>query len=255
MELETYIDYCLLHSESKEYKKKVEKSKVIINNFLDLSVKCYGAISGGKDSTVMMHLINSNSNTTPFVSEKDDMDFPNELSYINELRDKYNLNLTILTPNVKLWDIIKDYNFIEDIHSQDCEFSKKYFYDLLKNHQKEFNYKGVFLGLRNEESKGRLWNFKSKGNIYYNNEWNQLICQPLSEWKGIDIFAYLFSNEIPILDVYLKTKFVKSPEEIRKSWILPSSQTNSGQALWLKYYYPEIFTKLSIINPKLRNYV
>jgi hypothetical protein len=65
----------------------------------------------------------------------------------------------------------------------------------------------------------------------------------------------LFSEDLPILNVYFQTKFVDSPEDIRKSWILPSAQASSGQALWLKYYYPEIFQKLCLKNPQLKSYV
>lgn len=243
------------HANTTAFKKRVEKTKVIIDDYISLGVKCYGSISGGKDSTVLMHLVNVVSPYTPFVSEKDDMDFPGELEYMHLLQEKYNLTLDILTPPVMLWDVIMKHDFTEDIHSKGANFSDEYFYGLLRNHQQENNYKGVFLGLRATESKGRLWNVKTNSYIYYNQDWKQLVCQPLAEWSAKDVFAYLFSNDIPILDVYFKTNFVKSPEEIRKSWILPSAQTSQGAALWLKYYYPDIFRKLCIINPKLRSYV
>jgi 3'-phosphoadenosine 5'-phosphosulfate sulfotransferase (PAPS reductase)/FAD synthetase len=98
-------------------------------------------------------------------------------------------------------------------------------------------------------------NLVTNRHIYYNKDWKQVVCQPLADWSAKDIFAYLFSNEVPILDVYFKTKFIGSPEKIRKSWILPSHQTSQGQAVWLKYYYPEIFRLLCMVNPKLRSFV
>lgn len=254
-DIEYWRDLYSEHANTSFFRRRVEKSKNIISDYISLGVKSYGSISGGKDSTVIMHLINEVDNTIPFVSEKDDMDFPGELEYMYLLQKQYNLSLTILTPPVKLWDIIMNHDFTEDIHSKGTNFSDKYFYGLLKQHQNENNYKGVFLGLRAGESKGRLWNVKTNGSIYYNQEWKQLVCQPLAEWTAKDVFAYLFSNDIPILDVYFKTKFVKSPEEIRKSWVLPSAQTSQGAALWVKYYYPDIFRKLCIVNPKLRSYV
>jgi len=252
---EYWQDLYLLHSETKGFRVLVQKTKDIIHQYLDLGVKSYGSISGGKDSTAMMHLIHSVAPNTGFVSEKDDMDFPGELEYMRLLETRYKLSLTILSPEVKLWDILINHDFTEDIHSKGIDFSDRYFYDILKAYQKENNYKGVFLGLRAKESKGRLWNVKTNGNIYYNQDWQQLVCQPLAQWSAKDVFAYLFANEVPTLDVYFKTKFVESPEEIRKSWILPSAQSSQGQALWLKYYYPEIYQKLCTVNPKLRAFI
>lgn len=243
------------HASTSAYQRKVEKASVVIKEFLSHDIKSYGSISGGKDSTAMMHLINQIDPSISFVSEKDDMDFPNELDYMDSLRERYDLNLTIISPPVKLWDVVMDHNFMEDIHSKGTNFSDTYFYSLLRNYQEQHGFKGVFLGLRAGESKGRKFNYMTNGAIYFNKSWQQTVCQPLAEWTAQDVFAYLFSNEIPILDVYFKTKFVGTPEKIRKSWILPSAQANRGQALWLKYYYPEIFRRLAIINPQIRTYV
>lgn len=245
----------LLHASTTSFKKKVEKAKDITKRFLDLGVKGYGSISGGKDSTAMMHLIHSLEPTYPFMSQKDDMDFPEEMEYMKLLEEKYNLNLTIISPKQDIWEIAKNTDFTEDIHSKGTSFSDDLFYNLLKEFQVENSYKGVFLGLRTEESKGRKINFAAKSHIYYNQDYSQLVCQPLALWTAKDVFAYLFSNDIPILDVYFKTRFVKSPENIRKSWVLPSAQSQSGQVQWLKHYYPSIYNRLAAINPRMRLYV
>lgn len=253
--MEYWHELYTTHASTSAYQRKVEKSSIVIKEFLSHDIKSYGSISGGKDSTAMMHLINQIDPSISFVSEKDDMDFPNELDYMDCLRERYDLNLTIISPPVKLWDVIMDHNFMEDIHSKGTNFSDTYFYSLLRNYQEQHGFNGVFLGLRAGESKGRKFNYMTNGAIYFNKSWQQTVCQPLAEWTAQDVFAYLFSNEIPILDVYFKTKFVGTPEKIRKSWILPSAQANRGQALWLKYYYPDIFRRLAIINPQIRTYV
>lgn len=209
---------------------------------------------GGQDSTAMMHLIGSISITTDFVSVKDDMDFPGEIEYLRSLTP-IGPRVSILSPDKRLWEEAKKHDFTEDIHSKGTAFSDENFYGLLKEYQREHQYKGVFLGLRAEESNGRAWNRKKNGLIYYNEDWHQLVCQPLADWTGMDVMAYLVSREVPILYVYFLTKFVKAPHEIRKSWVLPSGQSSSGQALWLKYYFPEIFHRLAAINPKMRVYV
>lgn len=253
--IEYYKEECYYNSQSKLYKNLLMKTEDIIKRFLDLDVKTTVNLSGGKDSVVMSHFVAKIKPDIKIVSEKDDMDFPEELDYIQSLQKRYKWNMDILQPEVKLWDIITNHDITQDLHSKNTEFSGEYFYKLLKEYQKANNVKGVFLGLRNQESKGRFMNFKVKSQIYYNKDWSTLICTPLSLWSAKDIFTYLFANDIPVMSVYFKTQFIGHPEKIRKSWILPSSQTNEGQALWLKYYYPDIFNKLSQIKPELRAFV
>lgn len=253
--IEYWRDLYLLHSESKTYKKRLSESIDFVNRFLDLGVKSYVGWSCGKDSTVLAHLVNYLYPNYPIVSEKDDLDFPDEIEYLQSVSNKFGFNSCVISPDVKLWDILVNHDFNEDIHSKGTSFSDDYFYGLLRKHQSEHEYKGVFLGLRASESKGRLINAKVNRYIYYNQEWRQIVCQPLMNWSAQDVFAYLFANDVPILSVYFKTAFHDSPEQIRKSWILPSHQASLGQAQWIKHYYPEIFLRLSMIDPKIRAYV
>lgn len=254
-EYEYWRDLYLCHSETTAYKRKIEKSKTVIQTFLqEHGSDAYVSLSAGKDSTAMAHLVWSIDPTIKMMSQKDSLDFPTELDYLNTLKTDYGFDLTVITPNVNLWEVIKTTDFLNDVHSRGTEFSDSYFYGLIREFQQNTGLSSVFLGLRAEESKQRQWNFKKRGFIYKNNTWQQWVCQPLALWSGFDVMAYLFENRIPILDVYFKTKFVKYPHDIRKSWILPSHQASQGQISWLRYYYPDEYNRLQIINSKMRSY-
>ncbi len=254
LNFEYYRDMYLFHAQTNAFEKKVQQAKNVIQEFFDLGVKNTVNVSGGKDSTAMMHLAWSIDPSVQCVSEKDDMDFPNEIPFMEDLRSRYNLNLDIITPSVSLWSEVGNFDITEDLHSKGTSFSDTYFYNLLKEYQERNRIKGVMLGLRMKESKGRRWNYLKNGHIYWNKSWQHWVCQPLALWTGADVFAYLFSNDIPILDVYFKNEYAE-PEQIRKSWILPSARASKGQAVWLKHYYPELFYRLSAIQPTLRGYV
>lgn len=246
-----YRDMYLFYSETKEHKNKVIKSVDICSNYLLGGGVFSVNVSGGKDSMAMAHLVNLIRPGIKMVSEKDDLDFPGEIEYLNNVKSSFKWNLEIISPDVSLWENLKSFDLREDMHSKGTNFSETYFYGLLRDYQKRNAVDHIFLGLRCEESKGRLWNFKKNGHIYFNKSWGHFVCQPLALWKGKDVFAYLFSNDIPILDVYFKNALAE-PEQIRKSWVIPSAQTKDGQMAWLKFYYPEIFNKLSKIQPTLR---
>ena len=253
MDYEYYKEMYLFHAQTQTFEKKVNLAKAVIQEFWGMGMKSTVNVSGGKDSTAMMHLAWTLDPTVLCVSEKDDMDFPEEIPFMLDLQERYHLNLDIITPSVSLWSQIENFDVTEDLHSKGTEFSDTYFYDLLKEYQAKNHIKGVMLGLRAQESKGRRYNFLKRGHIYWNETWQHWVCQPLATWTTTDVFAYLFSNEIPILDVYFKNKFAE-PEMIRKSWVLPSARASQGQAVWLKYYYPEIFYRLAKIQPSLRGF-
>jgi phosphoadenosine phosphosulfate reductase len=244
----------LIHAKKISFQRHVRTTQEIVVSFLSRHPDSYVSWSGGKDSTVLVHLCKMISPDIPIMSEKDDMDFPEEIPYLRMMQKRYELNLEIISPEISLWDAIGKFTITEDVHSRGAEFSETFFYKIVENYRRSHGFSGVLLGLRKEESRGRLLNRCSRG-LSYERSGGEWVCQPLADWSAADIFGYLFSYEIPILPVYFKTKFVTSPEEIRKSWVLPSARASKGQAVWLNYYYPEIFNRLAATNPEIRRYL
>lgn len=248
---EHFVDNCIENSKLDSYRRKVDKSIAITKEAIGMGISWYVAWSGGKDSTVLAHLVNEQVPGIPVWSEKDDCDFPGELDYVLEVAKKYNFNLALTQPESSLWDMLDSYDIFEDLHSRGTRFSDSFFYSAVEEQMQKYD--GCFLGLRTEESKSRLWNYKKHGYIYKKKD-GKYICTPLANWKAIDVFTYLIANDIPVLDVYKKTKF-SSPEQIRKAWVLPSKQAKDGYCVWLRYYYPELYNKLARRFPKIKNYV
>ena len=251
---EYYKEYYCDVATTKQFREQEKKALDIIERFINLGVKHYCSISAGKDSTVMMHLCWRVNSLMKFASHKDDTDFPGVLEYLLRQKEKYCLDLDLVSPDFNVMDIVKEHDFLNDVHSKGNKLADLYFFDVLKKYQKENEIKGVFIGLRAEESKGRLSNFKVNKHIYYNHDWNNLVCQPLATWQTKHIFAYLFSNNIEILPIYFQTKFVDSIEEMRFDCILPSEFSALGQVSWMKHYYPAQYRKLCEINPLTRSY-
>lgn len=253
MEWKYYKQLFLNHSKMPYFNDKISQAKSIIKNFpekskLDIN-NIYCTCSTGKDSTVLTILCNEIFPNIKVFSQKDNYDYPEELDYLKMLQKKFNLNLDIIKVHINLDEI----NFFEEIHKRGTTLSDLYFYSIIDKYKKENNFKGVFLGLRNEESKGRKLNNYKRGHTYQKKD-GEWVCNPLYNWSGKDVFAYLLSNNIAPLKVYTLTKFCP-PEKIRKSWFLPGARTNKGACLILKYYYPNLFKKLELVNQKIRLYI
>jgi phosphoadenosine phosphosulfate reductase len=242
-----------LNAELDAYKNKIQRSIEYIHKSFEITSDWYVAWSGGKDSTALAHLVTRLYPETEVWSEKDDCDFPGELEYVNIIAGKYLFNLK-LTYNDSLWQAIQEQkiDICEDLHSRGTSFSDQFFYSEVAKQEKLHD--GCFLGLRDEESKARRLNTYMRSGLYQKNN-GKYTCNAIHHWSAVDVFSYLVSNEIPILDVYFKTKFIGHPTKIRKSWMLPSHQASRGYCAWLRYYYPDVFEKLKTLHPEVKSYV
>lgn len=211
--------------------------------------------SGGKDSTAMVHLVKSTGANCSVYSEKDDLDFPGELEYVQLLAGRYSLDLHILTPPVSPSQWFQEHasELIagEDLHSRAAELSKTCFYSVVEEASR--GHKAIMLGLRKYESAGRKMNRVTRGPIYQkrNSQW---VCTPIVDWQGIDVYAYLVSQDIPILDVYRCVAFMHKddPSRVRKSWWIPGSNTRYGGVSWLRHYWPSLYRQLVDWMPNAR---
>jgi len=248
------VEKYLVWSKISTHKKRVILAKKIISEALALTDSWYVAFSGGKDSVAMAHLVNCLYPGIAMWSHKDDSDFPGEQEYIKMVSQKFGWKEKIVTSPVPVLDFIKQNNIdvCDDVHSRTSELADALFYKQVKEQERCFN--GVFLGLRAEESPARRKNYYSRGALYSRKD-GKRVCTPLATWKGEDVFAYLVSNDIPIFEVYFKTKFVDGdPTKIRLDSYIPSSFSRKGNCVWLKYYYPELFYKLAQIAPEVLQY-
>ena len=247
----------LLRSELKSYKKKIVKAGKYIKEFLDETRAPYLSFSGGKDSTVVASLVTKFYPDIPVIHIRNpELDIPENLANVKKIAENLNLNLEIIECKKDPWIILnKQNNLFKELNNSSSKLNKICFFEPLKMAVQKRNYDGHFMGLRAEESRARKMNFKYNGFIYERSN-GMKVCCPINHLKGLDVFAYLFSNNIPIHSVYFKNDLGDPPERIRVGWWLPGEKTSKhGYCTWFKYYYPDLFNKLSIKFPEVRNYV
>jgi 3'-phosphoadenosine 5'-phosphosulfate sulfotransferase (PAPS reductase)/FAD synthetase len=242
----------LMHARTVRHKRKIDMARRYIDDMVCVAPYAYAALSGGKDSTAMILILGEHGVYPRVMSVKDDLDYPGEEEFVRSLCNRVGCDIDILHPPFSLQEWLRDnaqsMRADEDMHGRSAEFSKAAFYDVIDKYRELKGSPGVFLGLRKNESYGRMMNRVMHGSVYRkkSGEW---ICQPLCDWTGIDVFAYLFSRDAPILDVYRCCRFHESPERIRKSWWLPGSHSRHGGMIWLKSYYPSLFYRLCELMP------
>lgn len=250
-----------LHSKTQAHRRVVDAAKQVVDAALRVAPNSANLWSAGKDSTVLSHLIRVGLGVRcPVLSEKDDLDYPGELSYVGRLAALWDLDLRVLTPPVSpaAW-IAKHAAELEmgaDIHGRAAGLSKACFYEVVEKASAGFD--GIFLGLRQEESAGRaadrathhtVIDGRRQLDIYRRRSGanpGQWKATPLGGWRGIDVYAYAEQHEIELLPLYQCIAFMhaREPWRLRKSWWIPGSSSRHGGVAWLAHYYPALFARL-----------
>lgn len=256
--LNDVLERAKLHKNLPVYRKRVKKAMLYIAEFLTECKKPYVALSAGKDSSVIAHMSNKLCPEIKMASViNDDLDFPENRETLQKLKEQFNFNIEILKPDVSGWEILKNEtnDIFNQINNAASKLDKKCFYEPLDKFVKRGGYDGVIMGLRAEESQARLNNLKFNGAIYRKKN-RLLVCNPISHFKAIDVFAYLCQYNIPISPIYNKTALGTPPGRLREGWWPPGESTSKhGYCVWLKYYYPDLFTKLVSEFPETKQYI
>jgi 3'-phosphoadenosine 5'-phosphosulfate sulfotransferase (PAPS reductase)/FAD synthetase len=213
----------LLYARLNSFKALVNKTSGFIRWALEKVEHPYVACSFGKDSAVMLHLVLQHRPDIPvrFIRWK------NETEHI----DNYD-------------EIIAAWG---DINLTQVEFSRETLSDKRADRYDTTGYDSYFIGLRMQESTPRRLTLKSHG-MFYSNKSGLVRISPLSDWCEMDIAAYMFHYQLPVLNTYLKdgasartaSRIPRTDRGIRESFLssLKHRDFQAYQKLLIKF--PEI---------------
>lgn len=225
--------------------KRIKESTDIIKKMLELCKNPYIALSFGKDSIVMMDLIYSVSPGIPCLFLKSDESFLmyNYEEVIESYKETHVLNLNIVETN-RLTENQNDWEKARKSGNKDFKLIDS------------FDFDGVFMGLRIEESKGRrLTLIKPENNEigkrimqYKTGERSgRYRCCPVADWKGIEIEIYCRAKGLKMLDIY-----EKYGHQIRTTARLTGNAVRSNALEWIKMNKPENWNQIIKLLPELR---
>jgi len=168
-----------------EFQALVEETKQILKGILEAH-RCYIAFSGGKDSTVLLHLgLQIQPDVPVFYWDHGPWLMPRNL-HQEILRNAEKLGVINLT--------VKSYGFGDNPRSRE-EYTPWYraFFGTLKELMAKEGWEIAILGMRKEEGKRRAAKIRKppKGEAY-----------PLAEWTYRDVWGYILSRELPYLTIY-----------------------------------------------------
>lgn len=188
----------LLWSKTEEHQNRIAESKKIIERYVSMG-KCVVAFSGGKDSTVMLHLAlrvepeirvfhwNHGSYLIPTSIEEEIIANAKKLGAKNLIvKGSSLLEKPDARSNYKVWYLV--------------------FWNTLHRLRKDEGWNFQFVGLRKEEGCKRTAKIKAspRGEVY-----------PIAEWKWMDVWAYIISNNLPYPHIYDKYGTLLGYDKVR----------------------------------------
>lgn len=236
-----------LHARLSGHQRLVQKALNLIEEALTLERTWYVSWSGGKDSNALLHLVRRVKPDIPICHVDTDLDYPDCRQQVSRWIGEWGIaeQTTVLRPEVSPWEIIDRHGGPESqVNNASSELDRKCFFEPIEQYVQENGYTGVFMGLRADESYGRRMNRKMRGAIYETLD-GLMRCNPLSDWKTPDVWAYTLANDIPWLPVYDKSRGHPNPERIREGWYpIGGFQVSQGGLVWLRANYPELYQDL-----------
>lgn len=248
--------FYLLHSKSRQFKYKLSKTKEFICDKIGTHIKPYVAYSTGKDSLCLLHLALQFKADIDVMYHDSKVELPENKNLLKKMVDRFDLNLHIIESPIDVLSRYKNKGVFYAGGCKDYAWTVAMMQPINKWAKKNEN-DLAFIGLRKEESKRRFYMLCRNGEYFYCQKNDIYQCYPLADWKGKDIFAYLFGYNLDefIHPAYYKDRLVNNPEQIRTSWFCDPTMITMGQMNWLKLYYSDIFQKLSDQFPIIRSYL
>ena len=208
------------------------------------------AFSGGKDSSIVLHLVRQQ--------------VPDTLAFFGdeEWRLPETEALIAATPNVTrtaLRDAHAEWFTAWENTRPDPEqalWIEPGKYDEFNYERELLHLDGKFLGLRADESRARGLHLKRHGALHFCQAHELWECSPIASWTVEDVWGYLLARAVPYNRAYDKLCELGVPLEWQRIGPLAQARVLSfGQLAILKRGWPELFNRFAAKYPEARNCV
>lgn len=247
--LESYRLYARLPA----FRRRVDRALVLITEALKDEPASYVSWSGGKDSMVLLDLVRRVNPNIAIMHVRTDIEYPDCETFVDHVIEAWKLDhCTILRPPSAWQVLVEEGGPFGQVNVATSRIDKECFFEPIEAEVAAKGYRQVFLGLRAEESLARTWNVRMRGTRYYHKGRGIWTCLPLASWTAKDVFAYCVVNDIPVSPIYSRTYLHPDPERIREGWwTTGETAARYGMLGWLRYHYPDLWTKLKETFPSV----
>src|SRR6185312_2719580 len=252
------------------FRRRVEWAKVAVRSAGKR--RLYASLSGGKDSVAMVGLIHEAGIDVHCAHAHSDLNLPESLSIVDAMCERLNLSYDIVEPERDPWQMMAEFPPGIDVSAfrwrdalaRECSAGNllvQYCYTPhawgLPADAEPQSWDGAFVGLRSDESNGRLANRKVRGSLYQSAIDETWTCTPIVDWSARDVFAFIVSRNLPIHPFYRRAceEMNLDPEKQRIDWLFGTEMMNAlGALVPIRKLYPNHWRRLILVRPELAQY-
>ena len=233
-------------------KESLELIKKILFDYKDYTPQIL--TSGGKDSSVTMHLVRKVQDNTHAIFNNTSLDCADTYLHMKKEVD----NVQIINPKEGFYQWRERLQFIPTRFRRACcsIFKEGAMIDVLSSEEKYL----FFLGMRNEESSTRSEYEDIWRNIKWSNNWKG--CLPIRKWTELEIWLYIMMEDISFNPKYRKGYSragcaIVCPFANKSTWILDKYWYSVMRERWEKILKEDFVlnSKWTTINCTLNEYI
>ena len=242
----------------------------------------YLAFSGGKDSLVVLDLARQVDPAVPVAFFDSGLEYPEVTTYIHDLAQAWDLNLTVFPAEPTALEIITGSGIWD--HDQPSTLGLDLGAALINDPSARAHAAdgpGELWGVRAAESRGRRMlyaneitkeiarachgccppgrrtrtHYLTHGGVVRRND-GTVAYSPIWDWPTQRVWDYIAARSLPPNPVYAKLRALGAPEEaLRISTLLSDTGLQHGRITWLRRGWPSLFAELAHQLPRLREFV
>jgi phosphoadenosine phosphosulfate reductase len=213
----------------------------------------YVSWSGGKDSTTVLDLARQVDPGVPVCFFDSGLEYPETYTYINDLADKWNLNLHTIKAEPDALTIMAS-NGAWD-HSAEVNWDTPDLHDTLitvpaQKARAQFGAAELW-GLRALESTPRRI-LLSPGNGKITRADGTVAYSPIWNWRDIDVTGHLAGRGIPEHPVYAKLRALgASKKDLRVGLAFDGNSLQHGKVTYLRRGWPDLYARIVAALPRV----
>lgn len=243
----------LAHAHTAAFRRKEQKALEWLRDVLE-RYNVFVNWSGGKDSTVCVHLANQ-VKPTPVVFMDGDGDHPLSHSYMAATAQKLGIDYHRLTPNLTYPELLElAYEFEENSVYLPPNFVREFlFYQTSEYATEILGCDAQILGLRANESAVRRMTVAVHGTEHASKTVNLTRLLAIEKWTTLDVLAYLVKHNVPLHPAYTDERIQgETLENIRVGIMIDPCSDHFGRSTsQLRHLHPRVYEKYAKRLPSL----